>query len=253
MSEVSNSVHMSVRDLEMRYGSFLIQKNISFDIREGEIFMIVGSSGSGKSTLLRHLIGLMKPAAGEILYRESDFWGISRKERRELQRRMGILYQSGALWSSMTLGENIALPLRHYSDYPDSEIQEIVQFKLALVGLAGYKDYYPAEISGGMRKRAGLARAIALDPEILMFDEPTSGLDPVNSRRLDDLILELRESLGTTVVVVSHELESILRLGDTVIFLDSEEKTITAMDSPDNLRNHPPNSRVHEFFKREGQ
>jgi phospholipid/cholesterol/gamma-HCH transport system ATP-binding protein len=195
----------------------------------------------------------MKPAAGEIFYRESDFWGISMKERRELQRRMGILYQSGALWSSMTLGENIALPLRHYSDYIDSEIQEIVRFKLALVGLAGYKDYYPSEISGGMRKRAGLARAIALDPEILMFDEPTSGLDPVNSRRLDDLIQELRDSLGTTVVVVSHELESILRLGDTVIFLDSEEKTITGMGSPGNLRNHPPNSRVHEFFKREDQ
>ncbi|MBN2366074.1 MAG: ATP-binding cassette domain-containing protein [Calditrichaeota bacterium] len=247
------AVHVKVQDLEMRYNNFLIQKNLNFEIRKGEIFMIAGSSGSGKSTLLRHLIGLMKPVNGKIFYHDRNLWDMLPQEQKALQRRMGILYQSAALWSSLTLGENIAILLENFTDYDQSEIRHIVEFKLALVGLAGYQDYYPSDISGGMRKRAGLARAMALDPDIFLFDEPTAGLDPVNSQRLDSLIKQLRDNLGTTVVVVSHELDSIFAIGDTVIFLDSEEKTITGMGVPADLRDHPPNSRVSEFFNRENK
>jgi phospholipid/cholesterol/gamma-HCH transport system ATP-binding protein len=244
------TVHIRVHNLEMRYDSFLIQKDLNFEIGEGEIFLIIGGSGSGKSTLMRHLIGLMIPVKGEIYYKGLNFWKATPEDRKKIQRHMGILYQGGALWSSLTLAENISIPLEYYTDYDPEEIREIVAFKLALVGLSGFENYYPSELSGGMRKRAGLARAMALDPEILFFDEPSSGLDPVNSKRLDDLILEIRESLGTTVVVVTHELASIFSVGDTAIFLDSEAKTITASGSPPDLLKNPPNSRVYEFLNR---
>ena len=208
----------------MAYGSFVIQHDLTFSIQPGEIFIIMGGSGCGKSTLLRHLIGLMPPAKGEVLYDGESFWAATPEDRERMMRRFGVLYQSGALWSSMTLAENVALPLGEYTDLSPREIREVVALKLALVGLAGFEDFYPAEISGGMRKRAGLARAMALDPDILFFDEPSAGLDPLSSRRLDDLILELRDSLGATVVVVTHELASIFTIGDNGVFLDAGDE-----------------------------
>ena len=182
---------ITITDLTMAYGSFVIQHDLTFSIQPGEIFIIMGGSGCGKSTLLRHLIGLMRPAKGEVLYDGQSFWTATPEDRERMMRRFGVLYQSGALWSSMTLAENVALPLGEYTDLSPREIRDVVALKLALVGLAGFEDFYPAEISGGMRKRAGLARAMALDPDILFFDEPSAGLDPLSSRRLDDLILEI--------------------------------------------------------------
>ena len=203
----------------------------------------MGGSGCGKSTLLRHLIGLMPPAKGAVLYDGESFWTATPEDRERMMRRFGVLYQSGALWSSMTLAENVALPLGEYTDLSPREIREVVGLKLALVGLAGFEDFYPAEISGGMRKRAGLARAMALDPDILFFDEPSAGLDPLSSRRLDDLILELRDSLGATVVVVTHELASIFTIGDSGVFLDAETKTMLAVGNPTTLRDTSPSRR----------
>ena len=240
-----------IRDLDMAYGSFVIQRDLTFTIRRGDIFIIMGGSGCGKSTLLRHLIGLKEPARGKVIYSgDRSLWEVGENERQAILRGVGVLYQKGALWSSMTLAENIALPLEAYTDLPKDEIKQLCSLKLALVGLAGFEDYYPSEISGGMQKRAGLARAMALDPEILFFDEPSAGLDPISSRLLDDLILQLRDSLGATVVIVSHELASIFGIGDDCIFLDSERRTIAAKGPPRLLRDHPPTPRVEEFFSR---
>src|SRR6476620_4754148 len=236
MSTATNDIKIEIRDLTMAYGSFVVMRDISARIKRGEIFIIMGGSGCGKSTLLRHLIGLMQPAKGEVLYDGESFWAATPEDRERMLRRFGVLYQSGALWSSMTLAENVALPLGEYTDLSTREIREVVALKLALVGLAGFEDFYPAEISGGMRKRAGLARAMALDPDILFFDEPSAGLDPLSSRRLDDLILELRDSLGATVVVVTHELASIFTIGDSGVFLDAETKTMLAVGNPKTLR-----------------
>ena len=188
--------HIRVEDLTMAYGSFVLQHDLTFTINRSDIFIIMGGSGCGKSTLLRHLVGLKEPAKGRVLYGETNFWDADLEERDRLMRGLGILYQSGALWSSMTLAENIALPLQEYTRLNPAEINDIVELKLALVGLAGFGDYYPSEISGGMKKRAGLARAMALDPEILFFDEPSAGLDPISARQLDDLILELARQPG---------------------------------------------------------
>src|SRR5437588_6522010 len=216
---------ITINDLTMAYGSFVIQRDLTFSIQPGEIFIIMGGSGCGKSTLLRHLIGLLRPALGDVLYDGESFWNASPEDRERLTRRFGVLYQSGALWSSMTLAENVALPLGEYTELSPRQIRHVVSLKLVLAGLAGFEDFYLAEISGGMRKRAGLARAMALDPDILFFDEPSAGLDPLSSRRLDDLILELRDSRGTTVVVVTHELASIFTIGDKSVFLDADTKT----------------------------
>jgi phospholipid/cholesterol/gamma-HCH transport system ATP-binding protein len=199
---------------------------------------------------LRHLIGLLRPAKGEVLYDGQSFWAATPEEREHMMRRFGVLYQSGALWSSMTLAENVALPLGEYTDLSAREIRDIVSLKLALVGLAGFEDFYPSEISGGMRKRAGLARAMALDPDILFFDEPSAGLDPLSSRRLDDLILELRDSLGATVVVVTHELASIFTIGDNGVFLDPDTKTMLAVGNPKTLRDTSPEPKIRAFLKR---
>src|ERR687884_67069 len=220
--------YITVRDLTMAYGSLVIQRDLNFTVRRGDIFIIMGGSGSGKSTLLRHLIGLQEPAHGEVLYDGQNFWRAEPAERARLMRRFGILYQSGALWSSMTLAENVALPLEQYTDLSPSQIRELVAFKLALVGLAGFEEYYPSELSGGMQKRAGLARAMALDPDTLFFDEPSAGLDPLSSRPAADLILELRDSLGATIVVVTHELASIFAIADDSVFLDPETRTAIA-------------------------
>jgi phospholipid/cholesterol/gamma-HCH transport system ATP-binding protein len=223
---------IKVQNLTMAYGDFVLQRGLTFEIAAGDIFIIMGGSGCGKSTLMRHLVGLKPPAKGQVFFGDINFWGASPRERERIMRRFGILYQRGALWSSLTLAENVALPLQEFSDYSDSQIMDLVSLKLSLVGLAGFEGYYPSEISGGMQKRAGLARAMALDPEILFFDEPSAGLDPVSARRLDDLILELRESLGATVVVVTHELASIFAIGNNSVFLDSDSRTMIASGNP---------------------
>ena len=242
--------HIRVENLEMRYGDFLIQKDLTFTINRGDVFVIMGGSGCGKSTLMKHLIGLQRPAAGRVLYGTTSFWDADDIEQRKIMRGIGILYQQGALWSSLTLAENIAVPLQEYTDLPASTIREVASFKLALVGLAGFEDYYPSEISGGMRKRAGLARAMALDPEILFFDEPSAGLDPVSAKLLDDLILELRRSLNTTIVIVTHELASIFAIGNNSVFLDPESKTMIATGDPKQLRDHSTDDRVRNFLWR---
>ncbi|MFZ5447310.1 MAG: ABC transporter ATP-binding protein [Thermodesulfobacteriota bacterium] len=227
--------HISVRNLTMAYGDFVVMQNLTFDIHRGDIFIIMGGSGCGKSTLMNILIGLKAPTDGKVLYGEVDFWGAYPQTREGIIRRSGVTYQSGALWSSMTLAENVALPLETYTDLTATQIREVVGLKLALVGLAGFEEFYPSEISGGMQKRAGIARAMALDPEILFFDEPSAGLDPVSARRLDDLILELNDSLGTTMVVVTHELASIFAIGSNSVFLDASKRTITAAGNPKKL------------------
>jgi phospholipid/cholesterol/gamma-HCH transport system ATP-binding protein len=238
------------RDLDMGYGSFILMRGLNFTVYEGDVFIIMGGSGCGKSTLLKLLVGLKEPNQGQILFGDVSFWDIDPTERERVMKRFGILYQSGALWSSMTLAENIALPLEQYTRLNPNRIREIASFKLALVGLAGFEDFYPSEISGGMRKRAGIARAMALDPDILFFDEPSAGLDPVSARLLDDLILELRESLGTTIVVVTHELASIFAIGNNSIFLDVDSRTMTAKGDPKKLLEESTDPNVRNFLTR---
>jgi phospholipid/cholesterol/gamma-HCH transport system ATP-binding protein len=240
--------HIEVRNLTAAYGKRVIQQDLNFSVQRGDIFIIMGSSGCGKSTVLRHLIGLQQPAKGEVFIDDINFTTATTAQKRQIKRSMGVLFQAGALFSSMTLAENIALPLHEYTSLADHEIADIVAYKLALVGLSGCEPLYPAELSGGMRKRAGLARAMALDPEILFFDEPTSGLDPPSARHLDELILELRADLGTTIVVVSHELASIFAIGNNGIFLDTESRTMIASGDPKQLQQHCTDERVHAFL-----
>ncbi|MCK9390166.1 MAG: ATP-binding cassette domain-containing protein [Syntrophales bacterium] len=245
--------HIVVEDLTMAFGDFVLQRDLNFTIYTGDVFIIMGGSGCGKSTLLKHLIGLNNPAKGSILFNGVDYWRAEPQQREEITRGFGVLYQSGALWSSMTLAENIALSLEEYTDLSPQDIGEIVSLKLALVGLKGFEDYYPAQISGGMMKRAGLARAMAMDPEILFFDEPSAGLDPISSRLLDDLILQLRDSLGTTFVVVTHELASIFTIGNNSVFLDASAKTMIASGDPKLLLKERTNNVVHSFLTRGGE
>jgi phospholipid/cholesterol/gamma-HCH transport system ATP-binding protein len=249
-AERPQEAHICVHDLTMAYGSLVIQRDLTFSVQRGDIFIIMGGSGCGKSTLLRHLVGLQAPVRGDVLYDGQSLWQVEPEERERLMRRFGVLYQSAALWSSMTLAENIALPLEQYTDLSASRIGELVSLKLALVGLAGFEDYYPSELSGGMQKRAGLARAMALDPAILFCDEPSAGLDPVSSRRLDDLILELRDSLGATVVMVTHELASILTIGTNSVFLDADSKTMIAQGAPKKLLAESHDPKVRQFLTR---
>ena len=249
----NRSPHIVVEDLTMAYGDFVLQRDLTFNIYHGDVFIIMGGSGCGKSTLLKHLIGLNNPAKGAILFNGVDYWRAEGPQREEITRGFGVLYQSGALWSSMTLAENIALPLEEYTDLSARDIAEIASLKLPLVGLKGFEDYYPAQISGGMMKRAGLARAMALDPEILFFDEPSAGLDPISSRLLDDLILQLRDSLGTTIVVVTHELASIFSIGNNSVFLDATAKTMIASGDPKLLLKECTNPVVRSFLTRGGE
>jgi len=246
----SPEVHITVQDLTMAYGSFVIQRDLTFTVQRGDIFIIMGGSGCGKSTLLRHLIGLNAPAHGEVLIDGENLWAATPEAQERIKRRFGVLFQSGGLWSSMTLAENIGLPLETYTELSPSQIRDIVSLKLALVGLAGFEAFYPSEISGGMQKRAGLARAMALDPDILFFDEPSAGLDPISSRRLDELILELRGSLGATIVVVTHELASIFTIGNNSVFLDAETKTMIASGDPKLLRDTSADPKIREFLTR---
>ncbi len=243
------SAHIEVRNLTMAFGDFVVMRNLNFTVRRGEVFVIMGGSGCGKSTLLRHMIGLIEPAAGEVLYNGVSFTRADHAQREAMLRRFGVLYQGGALWSSMTLAENVGLPLEEFTDLSREEIREIAALKLALVGLKGFEDYYPSQISGGMQKRAGLARAMALDPEVLFFDEPSAGLDPISSRLLDDLIVELSKSLGATVVVVTHELASIFAIAANSVFLDADSRTMIAQGDPKELV-HSGDPRVRIFLTR---
>jgi phospholipid/cholesterol/gamma-HCH transport system ATP-binding protein len=242
-----------VVDLTMAYGDFVIQRDLNFDVARGEIFIIMGGSGCGKSTLLRHLIGLIRPAKGDVFFDGESFWGADDEQRQLMVRRFGVLYQSGALWSSMTLAENIGLPLGEFTDLTAGQIREVASLKLSLVGLGGFEDFYPSEISGGMQKRAGLARAMALDPDILFLDEPSAGLDPVSSRLLDDLILQLRDSLNCTVVAVTHELASIFTIADNSVYLDAETRTMLAQGNPRTLLKESKDPKIHAFLTRGGQ
>lgn len=239
-----------VRELTMAYGDLVVMHDLNFEVKDKDIFVIMGGSGCGKSTLLRHLVGLQEPAKGSLLYGEQDFTATDPEERGTFIRRFGVMYQSGALWSSLTLGENISMPLEETGQLSSATVRDLVAYKLALVGLSGYEDFYPSQISGGMKKRAGIARALALDPDILFLDEPGAGLDPLSSRRLDDLILALRDSQGSTIVIVTHELASIFSIANTALFLDTATKTQGAIGNPNELRDHSDNPAVRLFLNR---
>jgi phospholipid/cholesterol/gamma-HCH transport system ATP-binding protein len=248
MSE--REVHIHVDDLTMAYGSLLIQRDLNFDVHRGDVFVIMGGSGCGKSTLLKHMIGLFSPAKGDILYAGQSFQQADEEQQFQMRRSWGVTYQTGGLFSAMTLAENTALPIQQYTELGEAEIADLVAYKLALVGLGGYQEYYPAEISGGMRKRAALARAIALDPDILFFDEPSAGLDPISSQLLDELIIEMQESLGATVVIVTHELASIFAIATNAVFLDAETKTMIDYGDPKLLLEHSEHEKVRRFLSR---
>jgi phospholipid/cholesterol/gamma-HCH transport system ATP-binding protein len=232
----------------MAYGDYAVMNDLNFEIHGGEIFLIIGGSGCGKSTLLKHLVGIIPVGGGTIFYGDTDVNCILESEN--IARKFGVLYQSGALWSDLTIGENVALPLEYHTDLSQREIKDLVSFKLSLVGLSGCEDRYPFELSGGMRKRAGLARAMALDPEFLFFDEPSAGLDPLTSRRLDDLILKIRDCFGTTIVIVTHELASIFSVGDRAIYLDADRKMALDVGAPEWLLHHG-DRQVRQFLSRE--
>ena len=242
--------HIEIKGLTMAYGSFVLMRDLNFTINRGDVFIIMGGSGCGKSTMLRHLIGLKEPAKGDILYNGTSFTNAGYKEREAILRRYGVMYQSGALWSSLTLAENVALPIEQFTKLKARQIREIVSYKLSLVGLSGFEDFYPAEISGGMCKRAGIARAMALDPEVLFLDEPSAGLDPLSAQRLDDMILHLRDSLGSTIVVVTHELESIFTIANNSVFLDTNTRTQGAVGNPSDLRVNSPRDDIRLFLNR---
>ncbi len=241
---------ITVTGLTVGYGGYAVQRDISLTINRQDVFIIMGPSGCGKSSLLRVLVGLMSPMAGKVLYNGVDFWAQSETQRQAMLHRVGLLFQSGALWSSMTLAENISLPLQQYTQLSPKDIREQASLKLALVGLAGFEDFYPSEISGGMRKRAGLARALALDPEIVFFDEPSAGLDPVSAALLDELIIELKENFKMTAVVVTHDLDSIFTIGNNSVFLDAARHTMIACGDPHDLRTDPAYPEVVRFLNR---
>jgi phospholipid/cholesterol/gamma-HCH transport system ATP-binding protein len=244
---------IEVRGLTAAYGDEVILRDISFTVKRGEVFVILGGSGSGKSTLLKHLIGLSRLAAGEVLIDGGDLAKADGAERQRILRRFGVTYQSGALFGSMTLSENVSLPIEEFTRLPFTAREVISWMKLKLVGLEGFGDHLPAEVSGGMKKRAAIARAMALDPAVLFLDEPSAGLDPVTSAELDALILSLREGLGMTFVIVTHELASIYAVADRVIMLDKHKQGIIAEGRPQDLRDHSENPYVRKFFRREAE
>ncbi len=241
---------IQVSDLSIGYDGHTLLRDMSFDVARGDVFVIMGGSGSGKSTLLRAMTGLVPPMSGTVKINGTNIWTADAAARHRISQNMGVLFQGGALFSSMTVGENVALPLRAFAHYSDAEIRDIVAMKLGLVGLSGFQDFYPSQLSGGMKKRAGLARALALDPEIVFFDEPSAGLDPVSSHQLDDLILEINRHLGTTIVIVSHELDSIFTVGTNSIYLDGAAHGIIARGNPRELLRNPPNETVRQFLTR---
>lgn len=250
MSATPKAIAIRLEDVALGYGADNVQQGLSFAIGRGDVFIIMGGSGCGKSTVMRALTGLLPPRHGRVFVRDKSLWEVSEDARTQILRGVGVMYQSGALWSSMTLEENVALPLEQYTRLRPAQIREVAEYKLALVGLAGFGSYYPGQISGGMRKRVGVARAMALDPDILFFDEPSAGLDPLSARRLDDLILELRESLGTTMVVITHDLDSIFLIGDDAVFLDAETHTMLTTGNPKQLRERSEIAEVRAFLRR---
>jgi phospholipid/cholesterol/gamma-HCH transport system ATP-binding protein len=251
MSPRADDSKLTVEGLSVGFGEIVVQHDVSFKVAPGSIFAIMGGSGCGKSTLLRAMIGLLRPSAGTYRVDAEDYWAASEERRAEIDQRFGVLFQSAALWSSMTTAENVALPLRMLTALDEASIAALVRVKLALVGLGGADEVMPSDLSGGTRKRAGLARALALDPEILFFDEPSAGLDPISSKRLDDLIRELRDGFGSTIVLVSHELPSLFGICDDGIFLDAETKTVIARGAPQALKDECTHPTVHAFMNRE--
>ena len=241
---------IQVENLTARFGDRTIFKNVSFTVLQGEILVVLGGSGCGKSTLLKHLIGLYQPYTGKVLIEGIDVNSDDERQLNQLRRKIGVSFQSGALFGSMTIGENIALPLKEYTHLPSSVIEEIVKMKLAMVNLAGFENHLPSELSGGMQKRAGVARAMALDPMVLFFDEPSAGLDPITGVELDIMIKRLRAGMGTTMVVVTHELQSIFTISDRIIMLDKSAQGIIAEGDPRKLKDST-DPRVHAFFNRE--
>jgi phospholipid/cholesterol/gamma-HCH transport system ATP-binding protein len=239
---------LGVSGLTMGFGDRVVIRDLDFTVRRGEVFVVMGASGCGKTTLLRHLLGLQEPAAGEVRYGDESFTSAPPDVRERLLRRVGVLFQGSALWTSMTLAENVALPLEQFTSLPAAAIRDVVRLKLSLVGLRGFEEYYPWELSGGMQKRAGLARAIALDPELLFIDEPSASLDPPTARRLDALVLQLRDALGTTAVVVTHDVATILGIATRALFLDGEAQRATAEGAPAELRERGP-APVRAFFE----
>ena len=249
---MSGRFKIEASGLALGYGGAVVQRNVDLRIRAGSIFALMGGSGSGKSTVLKGLVGLLQPEAGTMRVDGEPYWPGTPARRVAVNRRFGVLFQSGALWSSLTVAQNVALPLRLFTRRRAAAIADLVRFKLALVGMEdAAADRMPSELSGGMRKRAGIARALALDPEVLFFDEPSAGLDPVTSRRLDDLILELRDGLGTTIVLVSHELPSLFAIADDGVFLDTDSRTVIASGSPADLRDHCAHPAVQAFMHRQ--
>jgi len=250
-SEEDYSAKITVQKLSVSYGDYEVFRRVGFTVRAGEVMIVMGGSGCGKSTLMKAMVGLLEPVAGSVWYGRSNFTEADFSDRGAIMRQFGVLFQGGALWTSMTLRENVSLPLELYTEMSPREILDLADFKLSLVGLADFGNFLPSELSGGMRKRAGLARAMALDPEILFLDEPSAGLDPINSRRLDDLILELKESLGATFVVVTHELPSIFAIADNSVFLDADAKCVGAMGPPKRLL-ESGEEKVRRFLSRAG-
>jgi phospholipid/cholesterol/gamma-HCH transport system ATP-binding protein len=253
-SNNSNVRHaLCLENVSLGYGERTILKNVSFCIEHGQIVTILGGSGSGKSTLMKALIGLLKPTEGRVELYGKDISGTGAEQWLEWARkRIGVLFQSGALIGSLTVAENIALPIQEFSNVPDEILPDIVRLTLEMVRLGGYEGYYPAELSGGMKKRAGLARAIALDPQILFCDEPTGGLDPVISAEMDNLMLELNRVLGITMVIITHDLPSIKAISDWSIMVDRDAQGIIATGPPDELENSP-DQRVYGFFHRKAR
>ena len=252
MGERGKTPEIKVTGLAIGYGERVLMENLDFEVRRGEIFFIMGGSGCGKSTLLKHLIGLYEPKRGDVLIRGKSIVNADEELRMKIMRSFGVTYQGGALFGSLNVAENVAMPLEEYTDLSRAEIADEVEKKLALVGLAGFGHLMPAELSGGMRKRAGLARALALDPKLLFFDEPSAGLDPVSSAELDRLILGLRERLGATVVVISHELDSVMSIADRIIMLDKQTRGIIAEGDPRKLRDSAEDPTVRRFLNRDG-